>query len=84
MGVELTAMSDNKLDRMRGGFSLPNGLQISFGIERAVYVNGNLVSTTSLNIVDLAKAVSAAAAVGCTPRRFCHSAAGLKACATRG
>lgn len=31
------------------------GLRISFGIERAVYLNGNLVATTSLNIADLAK-----------------------------
>src|SRR5207249_911983 len=31
------------------------GLNISFGIERAVYVNGTLVTTTSLNVSDLGR-----------------------------
>ncbi|MBC8058075.1 MAG: hypothetical protein H7Y61_16000, partial [Rhizobiales bacterium] len=39
---------------VRGGFSI-DGLNISFGIERAVYVNGALVTTTSLNISDLGR-----------------------------
>jgi hypothetical protein len=49
------AMSDSRLDRVRGGFSGDNGLQISFGIERAVYINGTLTTTTSLNITNLGK-----------------------------
>lgn len=49
------AVDDNRLDRMRGGFSLPGGLQVSFGIERAVYLNGVLVTSTSLTLNGLDK-----------------------------
>ncbi len=52
---ELVALSDSKLDQMRGGFETDSGLKISFGIERAVYINGSLVTTTSLNVSDLSK-----------------------------
>lgn len=44
------AMSEQGLDLVRGGFTAPNGLQVSFGIERAVYINGSLVTTTTLNL----------------------------------
>jgi len=50
-----------RLDGLRGGFDL-GGLLVSFGIERAVYVNGSLVTTTSLQIADLSKLSSATAA----------------------
>ena len=58
-----------RLDTVRGGFDLGNGLQASFGIERAVYVNGVLVSYTSVNIPDIAhittqQAVALASALG--------------------
>lgn len=53
-GGELVAMSEKSLDRVRGGF-VADGLNISFGIERAVYVNGALVTTTSLNVSDLGR-----------------------------
>jgi hypothetical protein len=55
VGSELVALSAEKLDEVRGGFVTDGGLRISFGIERAVYLNGSLVATTSLNIADLAK-----------------------------
>ncbi|GAB7526353.1 hypothetical protein [Paraburkholderia sp. 2C] len=48
------AISDERLDTMRGGFDLSSGLKVSFGISRMVVVNGNLVTTTSFNIPDLA------------------------------
>jgi hypothetical protein len=48
------AISDERLDQMRGGFDLSSGLKVSFGISRMVVVNGNLVTTTSFNIPDLA------------------------------
>jgi len=54
MGDEL-AINDETLGEMRGGFSIADGLQVDFGIQRAVYVNGNLVTTTSLNLPDLTK-----------------------------
>lgn len=46
-----------RLDEMRGGFDA-GGLQVSFGIERAVYVNGNLVVSTSLVIPDVSRITS--------------------------
>ena len=52
---EWLALSDQQLDQMRGGFETPSGLNISFGIERAVYINGNLVTTTTFNVGDLGK-----------------------------
>ncbi len=50
---EALAMDKARLDTMRGGFTTGEGLKLSFGIERAVYINGNLVTTTSLNVSDL-------------------------------
>lgn len=49
------AVNDAALGEMRGGFTTSSGLQISFGIERAVYINGNLMTLTSLNVADLSK-----------------------------
>ena len=49
------AVSNSRLDTMRGGFDAGSGLQISFGIDRAVYVNGNLVTSTSVYIPDVAQ-----------------------------
>ena len=46
------ALDSSQLDRVRGGFS-SEGLQISFGIQRAVYINDKLVTTTSLNLSSL-------------------------------
>lgn len=55
LGSELVALGSERLDEVRGGFVTPEGMKISFGIERAVYLNGTLVTTTSLNIADLSK-----------------------------
>ena len=50
---ELMAVSESSLDEVRGGFQTDSGLQISFGIERAVYINGSLVPTPpTLNVVE--------------------------------
>jgi hypothetical protein len=43
------AVSDRALERQRGGFDLGGGLLVSFGITRAVYVNGDLVTQTTLD-----------------------------------
>lgn len=51
---DLVAVSENRLDDMRGGFDLPSGLVVSFGVSRAAFVNGNLVAQTSFNIPDIA------------------------------
>lgn len=47
------AVSDNALDEQRGGFDLGSGLVVSFGITRAVYINGDLATQTTLNFGQL-------------------------------
>jgi hypothetical protein len=49
-----TPVSQETLDEARGGYDMGNGLMASFGIDRAVYVNGNLVTSTSFNVPDIA------------------------------
>jgi hypothetical protein len=47
------AASNKDLDEMRGGFDFGNGLMFSIGIERATYINGALITTTSFNFNNL-------------------------------
>ncbi|WP_430390629.1 hypothetical protein [Dyella sp. 20L07] len=54
-------VSQDTLDDIRGGFDMGNGLVASFGIDRAVYVNGNLVTQTSFNVPDIARMTTAQA-----------------------
>jgi hypothetical protein len=49
------AASDQTLDQMRGGFDLGSGLLVSFGISRALSINGQLITSTSLNLGELAR-----------------------------
>ncbi|WP_082582767.1 hypothetical protein [Frateuria sp. Soil773] len=63
------AVGDGRLDAVRGGFDGGDGLRVSFGIARQVFVNGNLVSSRSVQIPDVgrmtpAQAGALAAAVG--------------------
>lgn len=54
LGMELVALADTSLDEIRGGFELADSnLKFSFGIERAVFINGQLVASTVLNVKDL-------------------------------
>lgn len=46
-------VDSDRLDTLRGGFELPSGLRVSFGIERAVYVNGVLTSVTAVTLAEL-------------------------------
>ena len=57
------AVSEDQLDDMRGGFDVPSaaGLHIAFGIDRAVYINGDLVASASVNIPDIARMTTAQA-----------------------
>ena len=55
------AVSDQRLEQMRGGFDLGSGIVASLGIDRAVYVNGSLVTNTSINIPDISHINSAQA-----------------------
>jgi len=56
-----TPVGEDTLDQTRGGFDLGNGLVASFGIDRAVYVNGNLVSSTSFYVPDIGHMTTAQA-----------------------
>ncbi len=48
-------VSDARLDEMRGGFDIAPGLQVAFGIERMVFINGQLVATTNFNIPNVSQ-----------------------------
>ncbi|MHB8913202.1 MAG: hypothetical protein ACYC42_11260 [Lysobacter sp.] len=55
LGSEWIAVPPERLDELRGGFVMPSGLLMSFGIERAVYVDGQLVATARFNVPDIAR-----------------------------
>jgi hypothetical protein len=46
----LKVVADRDLDTMRGGFVSSGGLEISLGIVKAVFVDGVLQTTSTLNI----------------------------------
>lgn len=48
------AVSDAQLDTVRGGVDTGGGLLGSFGIDRATYINGQLVAHSSITIPDIA------------------------------
>lgn len=52
------AASDHTLDQLRGGFDLGKGLMVSFGISRAVSINGQLVTSTQFQINDFTRLTS--------------------------
>lgn len=53
LGDSMVALDDDSLDQVRGGFEVQgSGLRFSFGIERALYINGELVATTVLTPLD--------------------------------
>jgi hypothetical protein len=54
----LATVDESTLDSLRGGFEAPGGLRMSFGIERAVFINGVLHSTTHLKLEDLGQVVA--------------------------
>jgi hypothetical protein len=62
LGSGWAALEPSELDRVRGGFKSPSGLNVSFGIERAVYLNGELVTTTRLVVSDLGRSGAPGAA----------------------
>jgi hypothetical protein len=49
------AASNHTLDQLRGGFDFGAGLVVSFGISRTVYINDQLVTSTSFQLSDIAK-----------------------------
>jgi hypothetical protein len=66
LGQQLAALDTQSLDEIRGGFDL-NGISFSIGIERAVYINGNLIATNVLNVKDLQSTVGGASMASALP-----------------
>ncbi len=46
---ELRAVTDLELAHMRGGYSSAGGVEVAFGIESAVFIDGTLQAVTSFN-----------------------------------
>jgi hypothetical protein len=68
LGQQLAALDTASLDEVRGGFELEgSSLKFSIGIERAVYINGNLVATNVLNLKDLQSSAGGASVAGASP-----------------
>jgi hypothetical protein len=57
------AASDRQLDDLRGGFSLGEGLMVSFGISRVTYINDLLVASTHLNLGPITRLTAQQAAI---------------------
>jgi hypothetical protein len=55
LGEEWVPVDPARLAEMRGGLMMPSGMVLSFGIERLVYVNGQLVASATLQIPDLGR-----------------------------
>lgn len=69
--AQWSPVSSVRLDDTRGGFDLGNGLVASLGIDRAVYINGALITSTKIDIPDIAhittaQATALASATGAT------------------
>ncbi|MFV0439233.1 MAG: hypothetical protein ACK5PS_17780 [Desulfopila sp.] len=58
--------TDGELDTMRGGFTVGDGLEISFGIEQAVLVDGVLQIASSFNTVPVAELLARHSAMPAT------------------
>ena len=55
LGAEWQPVDPGRLAQMRGGFQMPSGMMLSFGIERAVFVNGQLTARIAVQIPDVAR-----------------------------
>ena len=53
-GPDWVPLATETLDGLRGGYQLPSGLLLSFGIERVAWVNGEMVSYLRVDIPDIA------------------------------
>src|SRR3546814_15684065 len=60
-GTDWVPVDPALLDDLRGGFQLPSGLLVSFGIARVAWVNGELVSYLPVDIPDVARMTPAEA-----------------------
>jgi hypothetical protein len=55
LGKDWQPIDPGRLAEMRGGLLMPSGTVLSFGIERVVHVNGQLVASVSVRVPDIAR-----------------------------
>ena len=55
LGSDWQPVDPGRLAQMRGGFQMPSGMMLSFGIERVVLVNGELTARIAVQIPDVAR-----------------------------
>lgn len=55
LGAEWRPVDPARLAQMRGGFQMPSGMMLSFGIERVVFLNGELTARIAVQIPDVAR-----------------------------
>lgn len=55
LGAEWQPVDPGRLAQMRGGFQMPSGMTLSFGIERVVYLNGELTARIAVQVPDVAR-----------------------------
>lgn len=55
LGSEWQPVDPGRLAQMRGGFQMPSGMMLSFGIERVVYLNGELTARIAVQVPDVAR-----------------------------
>lgn len=55
LGAEWRAVDPARLAQMRGGFQMPSGMMLSFGIERVVYLNGEVTARIAVQVPDVAR-----------------------------
>jgi hypothetical protein len=60
-GIDASPIPAEQLDAMRGGLVAPSGLVVSFGIERVAQVNGEIISSSRVNIPDISRMTPAEA-----------------------
>ena len=61
LGTEWQPVDPARLAQMRGGFQMPSGMMLSFGIERVVFLNGELTARIAVQIPDVARITPAQA-----------------------
>lgn len=55
LGSEWQPVDPGRLAQMRGGFQMPSGMMLSFGIERVVFLNGELTARIAVQVPDVAR-----------------------------
>ena len=55
LGAEWQPVDPGRLAQMRGGFQMPSGMMLSFGIERVVFLNGELTARIAVRVPDVAR-----------------------------